>query len=298
MTDAPETTVTTSTTQPNVTETTVTEPIVTAPPVTSSDDIIDGQIYTIKNVNSGLYLDVEGGNGANGANIQQSDIDGKASRFKAVSAGNGYYYLISQLGDGSSYALDVNGKKTTDGANIEIYAFKKGENQQFKFLKNSDGSYSILTKITADASALDVSAKSKESGANIQQYKFSGGDNQKFILEAVNAQTDVTTTTTTTTTTTAPIVTEITTVSQTEPTQQVVTLWGDANCSGTVDMSDAVLIMQTLANPSKYTMTPQGRANADVAENGNGITNSDALSIQKYCLSLITQLPESYLAQA
>lgn len=284
-------------TEPAVTQPTVTDPAVTAPPASAATDITDGQIYNIKNVNSGLYLDVEGGNGANGANIQQAANDGKASQFKAVSAGNGYYYLVSQLGDGNSYALDVNGKKTTDGANIEIYTFNKGENQQFKFVKNNDGTYSILTKITADASALDVSAKSTESGANIQQYKFSGGDNQKFILEAVNAQAAEPSTT-------APVVTYIPTPAETQPApiqsqpaQQNVTLWGDANCDGKVDMSDSVIIMQTMANPSKYSMTEQGRANADVSESGNGITNSDALSIQKYCLSIITELPESYSAQ-
>ena len=30
-----------------------------------------------------------------------------------------------------------------------------------------------------------------------------------------------------------------------------VPLWGDANCDGIVDMSDCVLIMQSLANPKQ-----------------------------------------------
>ncbi len=58
---------------------------------------------------------------------------------------------------------------------------------------------------------------------------------------------------------------------------------GDANCDGNVDMSDAVLIMQSIANPSKYKLTEEGKANADM--NGDGITSGDALAIQK--LSLI-----------
>ena len=58
-------------------------------------------------------------------------------------------------------------------------------------------------------------------------------------------------------------------------------------------MSDAVLIMQSLANPSKYVISEHGRINGDVAENGNGITNMDALAIQKYCLQLVVKLPES-----
>ena len=59
---------------------------------------------------------------------------------------------------------------------------------------------------------------------------------------------------------------------------------GDANCDGIVNMADAVLIMQSLANPDKYTITEQGRLNADT--DGNGITNNDALAIQKKLLKL------------
>ena len=70
-------------------------------------------------------------------------------------------------------------------------------------------------------------------------------------------------------------------------------LCGDANNDGTVDLSDAVLIMQTLSNPSKYKLTEQGRANADCAGNGDGITNADALAIQKYMFQLIPSLPET-----
>jgi len=59
---------------------------------------------------------------------------------------------------------------------------------------------------------------------------------------------------------------------------------GDANCDGNVDMSDAVLIMQSIANPSKYKLTEEGKANADM--NGDGVTSGDALAIQKKLLKL------------
>ena len=67
---------------------------------------------------------------------------------------------------------------------------------------------------------------------------------------------------------------------------------GDANCDRDVDMSDAVLIMQSLANPNKYGIngtdehhiTKKGINFADVDKRGNGITVSDALKIQKYLL--------------
>ena len=79
-------------------------------------------------------------------------------------------------------------------------------------------------------------------------------------------------------------------------------LWGDANCDGKVDLSDAVMILQSISNPDKYGVngsseshiTAQGVLNGDVYANGTGLTPQDALSIQKYVAELITKLPESY----
>ena len=65
---------------------------------------------------------------------------------------------------------------------------------------------------------------------------------------------------------------------------------GDSNNDGTVDMSDIVLIMQSLANPSRYGVngtdenhiTEAGNLRADIDR--NGVTNMDAVTIQKYLL--------------
>lgn len=63
-------------------------------------------------------------------------------------------------------------------------------------------------------------------------------------------------------------------------------LWGDSNCDKSVNLADAILIMQAKANPNKYSLTEQGALNADVDENGGGITNKDALRIQRFLLGL------------
>ena len=68
------------------------------------------------------------------------------------------------------------------------------------------------------------------------------------------------------------------------------TLWGDTNCDGQVLLNDAILVLQNLGNPDEYKITDQGRANADVYENGSGLTNSDSLQIQKYLLKLVASL--------
>lgn len=82
--------------------------------------------------------------------------------------------------------------------------------------------------------------------------------------------------------------------SQTETTQGGIAakVWGDSNCDEAVNLADAILIMQAKANPSKYELSEQGAANADVYKTGDGITNGDALSIQRYLLGLVESLPE------
>ena len=103
------------------------------------------------------------------------------------------------------------------------------------------------------------------------------------------------------TTASAAATTTVTTTITTTSKEMTATLCGDANCDGKVDLSDAVLIMQSLSNPSKYGengndahhLTPQGRINGDCESIGNGLTNKDALAIQKLMLDIISSLPET-----
>ena len=114
-----------------------------------------------------------------------------------------------------------------------------------------------------------------------------------------SSTTTTTTETTSTSTSTSSSATSTSTTSDGKATDSV-TKWGDANCDGGVDMADAVIILQALANPNKYGVngtdekhiTELGILNGDVYENGTKLTNNDALSIQKYCLKLIKELPE------
>ena len=71
-------------------------------------------------------------------------------------------------------------------------------------------------------------------------------------------------------------------------------LTGDANVDGDMDLSDAVMVMQSLADPDKYGtngtderhLTAQGEKNADIAGDNDGVTNLDALAVQKKLLKL------------
>ncbi len=85
-----------------------------------------------------------------------------------------------------------------------------------------------------------------------------------------------------------------------DPISPSVTMYGDADCDGKVYLNDAVLIMQAIGNPDAYGVngserthiTEQGKANGDVANTGDDLTNADALAIQKYLLKIISKLPE------
>ena len=77
-------------------------------------------------------------------------------------------------------------------------------------------------------------------------------------------------------------------------------VYGDADCDGNVYLNDAVLIMQAVGSPDVYgvggsakeALTKQGLTNGDVYDPGTGLTNMDALSIQKYLLKMLDKLPE------
>ena len=91
------------------------------------------------------------------------------------------------------------------------------------------------------------------------------------------------------TTTAKPVTTTKKATTTTAPVK--VTLYGDANCDKTVDISDVVLLKAWLLNSNKYSIAAQGIANADVQGTGNGINSNDVLAIQKYSLKLIDKLP-------
>lgn len=108
-----------------------------SPSAPLAETFAEGSTYRIRNVNSGLYLQVAGAAAKNSANVQQWGSDGTSVHdiWKLCSAGDGYYYLVSAVGDGGTYVLDVAGKKTANGTNIDIYTYNGGSNQQFMLTK-------------------------------------------------------------------------------------------------------------------------------------------------------------------
>lgn len=103
--------------------------------------------------------------------------------------------------------------------------------------------------------------------------------------------TTTTSTTKTTTSTTQTTTSELTTTTTTTTEKPTVTvsLWGDANCDGKVTIADATAIIQALGNQDEYALSEQGSINADVIDNGDGVTGADANAIQAIEAGFIKQ---------
>ena len=111
----------------------------------------------------------------------------------------------------------------------------------FRFVKNPDGSYDILTHASREACLVEIADASKASGGNVQQWNPNGNNCQKWET--------VTITTTTTATTT-------------EPTD----VKGDVNDDGDFNISDLVLLQKwLLAVPEVHLVNWKA---ADLCEDG------------------------------
>lgn len=150
----------------------------------TSANVSEGEYY-IKNVNSGLYMDVANGSGADGANIQQWAYNGyDAQKFKIVADGNGYYSLLTGASNYTK-SVDVNVGDPADGTNVVQWDYWGGDMQKYMITKNSDGSYSFLTKSSGCMSALEVYTFGTALGDNICQWNYWGSAAQSWVLEKV-----------------------------------------------------------------------------------------------------------------
>ena len=65
------------------------------------------------------------------------------------------------------------------------------------------------------------------------------------------------------------------------------TLYGDANNDGVLSIADATAVFQALGNSDKYALSDEGAANADIIDNGGGLSVADALAVQAVDAKLI-----------
>ncbi len=110
--------------------------------------------YTFVNHDSGLVLDVQNGNTANGTNIRQHTSNGTDSqKFRFIPVGNanisdGVYNIESKLN--TNLRLDVAYGGSSNGANLWLYQSNHSSAQQFRVTKQSDGKTYRLQAVCND----------------------------------------------------------------------------------------------------------------------------------------------------
>ncbi len=129
-------------------------------------------------------IDVAGWGTGNNTNIQIWER-GKTQAnqtFQPISVGSGYY-VLKDLNSGK--VIDVAGGVVKDGANVILYDYHGGANQQWRFIykgkENGHNWYELESKINGNY-CLDVSGANSANGTNIQLWSRNGSNAQKFMM--------------------------------------------------------------------------------------------------------------------
>ena len=139
--------------------------------------------YTVMN-KLGCYLDVAGGVAQNDRNVLVYTGNGtNAQKWKLTKTTSDYanisdslFTFYSKIGDG--FVLDVDGGKTADGTNIQIYKGNDSNAQKFGVQPTGDGWFKIYN--SSSEKCLDVKNGSGKSGTNVQLFSYNGTDAQKW----------------------------------------------------------------------------------------------------------------------
>lgn len=145
----------------------------------STNGTVNGT-YRIVPVHSGKAVDVNYCENFDGANVQQWTWLNNDCQKWNISSVEGEWHRISPV-NAPSKGLDVDSLSTANGANIMLWEYWGGSNQQFRFQSAGSGRWRIINRNSGKC--LDVLNNSANDGANLLQYEcLSGAANQQFEL--------------------------------------------------------------------------------------------------------------------
>ena len=137
--------------------------------------------YILKAVHSGKCLQVSSASKYDAALIQQWSCNATepSQQWRLVAVGSGYY-KISNVNSGK--VLDVSSASTLNWASIWQWSDTNGNNQKWKPVLQSDGSYQLVALHSNKCADVAVSATATYDGASLYQYDCNTGANQRFRL--------------------------------------------------------------------------------------------------------------------
>lgn len=105
-----------------------------------------------------------------------SVIDVRKMPVVSVPDGNYFINLHSKVAS----SVDIPGANASDSTTIQLYSGNGSKAQQFKFSKQSDGSY-VITNVNSDK-ALDVRGAAAGNNSVVQQYTINGTNAQRWFI--------------------------------------------------------------------------------------------------------------------
>lgn len=95
---------------------------------------------------------------------------------------SGNYEMVNA---NSGLALEVYGRATTNGANVDQWEENGGANQQWTFSSLGSGLYQIVNVNSGLALEVSGSGQSASDGANVDQWAWLGGSNQQWRVSSI-----------------------------------------------------------------------------------------------------------------
>lgn len=149
--------------------------------------VIDtSKFFSLKNMNSGFFLATAAtAELKSGTDVVQSENE---MGWKWNAEKDGYYTLslVDEYGDVTGLALDLEGGSPGNGTNVAVKELAKDSAaktaQLFKFVKNQDDFYTMVTQVSVDQSCVGIGTASKESGASSIEWACDGTSNQNWAL--------------------------------------------------------------------------------------------------------------------
>lgn len=143
-------------------------------------------LYTLKNGNSGQYLDVSTLN--DGAACVQRPFDQVTNqKWKLTHLGNGEYELRPLLRLTSAMGLGNTGN--VNGATVGVWDTSSYPAYRWKIIPNEDGSWSLMSQASGYTKALAIAGGSTSIEAACTQQTMTGAASEKWEMEPVNALT-------------------------------------------------------------------------------------------------------------
>lgn len=155
--------------------------------------LISGEIYYIKNVNSGQYLTVAG-TGAVASSLENvvqnrlGSVSLNRQRWKIdYFESSGAYRIMSMASpEGTILSLDVYLNNNENSSNISIFTDYAASDRRWDIVLNADNcSYRIMSRCSQSSKGVTVSNASCSTNANVFQYQYNGSKNDEWIFEPV-----------------------------------------------------------------------------------------------------------------